>query len=84
MRKDIVRVVPFSPNVDKVIYSDGTIGLKGRGSNSASSPVADQPGTDMELARPDIMEDAPASSEELQDFEDALKELRKKHLPIED
>lgn len=72
--KKVVKQVPFSPNVVKVIYDDGTYGLKYTGSSVGGAEARKQE----PIARPDITEDAPASPEEI---EAAMQSMRASGFP---
>ena len=70
MRKKIVKVVPFSQNVEKVFYADGSWGLRGTGSSPAETEriIPDQGRTGNAINWQDSMDGAPASPDEIDEM----------------
>ena len=81
-QKKIIRMEPFSPNVMKVIYEGGGVGFKSIDKGQSNEiEIPDQGREGSPQAWGESMDAEPASPQELNNIEEALRELRFNRVP---
>lgn len=75
MRKKIVKVTPYSPNVEKVIYADGTWGLRGAGTGYSVDKLIPSQGRAGKVLAPQNSKDGSSavSADEFEKIMDAVR-----------